>query len=161
MWNIHGLVDGPLFSWTPCILKIIMYIDKHLNISRSKKESYGAPNHTPQIHVTPIYSVIYNTYYMNSKNWALRSNQTNCMDQSPFWEADTFSASQEFPRILCNTKLRYSIYKCPPPVEPDKFNPCLPSYYLKININPLNPELNPICYLLALLELIIFSTLAG
>ena len=28
-------------------------------------------------------------------------------------------------------------------------------------INPLNAELNPICYLLALLELIIFSTLAG
>jgi len=28
-------------------------------------------------------------------------------------------------------------------------------------INPLNDELNPICYLLALLELTIFSTLAG
>jgi hypothetical protein len=28
-------------------------------------------------------------------------------------------------------------------------------------INPLNAELNPICYLLALLELTIFSTLAG
>jgi len=27
--------------------------------------------------------------------------------------------------------------------------------------NPLNPELNPICYLLALLSLTIFSTLAG
>jgi len=27
-------------------------------------------------------------------------------------------------------------------------------------INPLNAELNPICYLLALLELTIFSTLA-
>jgi len=28
-------------------------------------------------------------------------------------------------------------------------------------INPLNPELNPICYLLALLGAYIFSTLAG
>ena len=28
-------------------------------------------------------------------------------------------------------------------------------------LNPLNTELNPICYLLALLELTIFSTLAG
>jgi len=27
--------------------------------------------------------------------------------------------------------------------------------------NPLNAELNPICYLLSLLELTIFSTLAG
>jgi len=31
----------------------------------------------------------------------------------------------------------------------------------RIVINPLNAELNPICYLLALLELTIFSTLAG
>jgi len=29
------------------------------------------------------------------------------------------------------------------------------------DIKPLNAELNPICYLLALLELTIFSTLAG
>jgi len=29
------------------------------------------------------------------------------------------------------------------------------------SFNPLNAELNPICYLLALLELTIFSTLAG
>ena len=28
-------------------------------------------------------------------------------------------------------------------------------------LNPLNAELNPICYLLALLELTIFSTLVG
>jgi len=30
-----------------------------------------------------------------------------------------------------------------------------------IVFNPLNAELNPICYLLALLELTIFSTLSG
>jgi len=30
-----------------------------------------------------------------------------------------------------------------------------------VSFNPLNAELNPICYLLALLELTIFSTLAG
>jgi len=30
-----------------------------------------------------------------------------------------------------------------------------------LQLNPLNAELNPICYLLALLELTIFSTLAG
>jgi len=32
---------------------------------------------------------------------------------------------------------------------------------LGVRFNPLNAELNPICYLLALLELTIFSTLAG
>jgi len=30
-----------------------------------------------------------------------------------------------------------------------------------VTFNPLNAELNPICYLLALLELTIFSTLEG
>jgi len=30
-----------------------------------------------------------------------------------------------------------------------------------LEVNPLNADLNPICYLLALLELTIFSTLAG
>jgi len=42
-----------------------------------------------------------------------------------------------------------------------------PSYHVRrvfldlTAFNPLNPELNPICYLLALLELTIFSTLTG
>ena len=33
--------------------------------------------------------------------------------------------------------------------------------YTSHHFNPLNAELNPICYLLELLELTIFSTLAG
>ena len=37
----------------------------------------------------------------------------------------------------------------------------VPPHEVKTDINPLNAELNPICYLLALLELTIFSTLAG
>jgi len=38
------------------------------------------------------------------------------MEQSPAWEANRFSASQEILHILQNTKVHYRIYKRPPPV---------------------------------------------
>ena len=41
---------------------------------------------------------------------------TYSIDQSPSWEANQFSASQEIPRILWNPKGHYHIHKCPSPV---------------------------------------------
>ena len=38
------------------------------------------------------------------------------MEQSPFWEANQFSASQEIPSISLNLNVHYHIHKCPPPV---------------------------------------------
>jgi hypothetical protein len=39
------------------------------------------------------------------------------MAKSPFWEANSHSASQEIPRPLWNPKFRYSFHKSPPPVS--------------------------------------------
>jgi hypothetical protein len=38
------------------------------------------------------------------------------MEQRPFWETNSFSASQEILRILWNQEVHYRIHNSPPPV---------------------------------------------
>ena len=76
-------------------------------------------------------------------NYPITYSLTYCMEQSPSWEANWFSSSQEIPPILWNPKFHYRIQKCPPPL------PILnqlgavhtpSSYFLKIHLNIILPS---------------------
>jgi len=74
------------------------------------------------------------------KNYIL----TSSMEQSPSWQANWFSASQENPHILWNPKVHYRIRKCLPPVPILSYvNPVHTptSYFLKIHLNTILPSM--------------------
>ena len=73
------------------------------------------------------------------KNYIL----TSSMEQSPSWQANWFSASQENPHILWNPKVHYRIRKClPPTLILSQVNPvhALICHFLKIHINIVLPS---------------------
>ena len=67
---------------------------------------------------------------------------TQSMEQSPYWEANRFSATQEIPRILRNPKVHYRSHTCPTPVSTlSQLDPVHNhiSHFLKIHFNIILP----------------------
>jgi hypothetical protein len=60
-----------------------------------------------------------------------KNKQTNPEKESPSWEATSALATQEIPRILQKSKVRYPVNKSPatcPYPKSDKFSPIPPAF---------------------------------
>jgi hypothetical protein len=77
------------------------------------------------------------------KRYLLTYLLTHSMEQSPSWEANRFSASQEITPISWNPKVHYRIHKWPPPVPIlSQLDPVhnTTTHFLKIHLNIVLPS---------------------
>ena len=128
-----GLHTSRLFSW--CNYAFPNFITKFLGkndswISFTFRATFKISVNGLRIFSIP--TVVYLLTYL----------LTYSMEQSLSWEANRFSASQEIPHILWNSKVHYHIHKSPPPVPIlSLLDPVhIPSsYFLKIYLNIILP----------------------
>ena len=98
---------------------------------------------TLNTHCLPFFFVFLKTIMLCWLHIILTYLLTYSIQQSPSWEGNWFSATQEIPRILWNPKVYHRSHKCPPtvpvlsqidPVHSPTF------YFLKIHLNIIFPS---------------------
>jgi len=134
---------------------ILMYQTKRTKLRKSEYDSL--PSRKPQlVYLTNTHIRLQNKIcYLekvqyrpitNLSKYLLTYLRTHSMEQSPFWEANRFSASEAIPRILWKPKAHYRLYKCPPHL------------LLLSQINPVHDPTS--CLLMIRLNIILPSTSA-
>ena len=90
--------------------------------------------HDVDRHTTDFSAFVFSNQITN-----YQTNQpTNSLEQSPSWEPNRSSASQEIPRISCNLKDHHRVHKIPSPGPIlSQRNPlhASPSHFLKLHFN--------------------------
>ena len=92
------------FKWTKCYMGRLLYTkttQQNLTLRQWNVHNQNQWARQKLWHQSPVYLL------------------THSMVQSPSWEANRFSASQEIPHISYKPKVHYCIYKYLPPVRPE------------------------------------------
>ena len=107
-------------------------------LNAGRKYSFGKTNKTHNQTGKLLEFKKISSLNISSLSLSLTFLLTHSIQQSASWEANTFSASQQIPRILWNPKVLYRIYNSQTPVPIlSHINPvhAPPSHFLEIGLN--------------------------